>query len=67
MRELAGPLTRHAHAAQAWALDLGMIRTFSSGGVAIDWHQFRAAGIPWDGGARITECLEHQSVVISPD
>ena len=67
MRTLSGPIGRHSHAAQAWALDLEMVRVFSSGGVAIDWHQFRDAGIPWDGGARITECLEYAGVSITTD
>lgn len=67
MRELPGPLNRHHHAAQQWAHAQGMTRTFAGGGVGVDWHQTRAAGIPPAGGARIIERLEHAGVTITPD
>ena len=64
MRDLAGPLNRHAHAAKAWAHAQGMTRSFASGGTGIDWHQVRAAGITWNSGARIIEQLSHAGVTI---
>ena len=67
MRDLAGPLNRHAHAAKAWAHAQGMTRTFATGGVGIDWHQVRAAGISWDSGARLVERLKHAGVTIAAD
>ena len=67
MRDLAGPLNRHAHAAKAWAHAQGMTRTFASGGTGIDFHQVRAAGITWDSGARLVEQLSHAGVTIAAD
>ena len=64
MRDLAGPLNRHAHAAKAWAHAQGMTRIFASGGTGIDWHQVRAAGISWDSGARILERMTTAGVTV---
>ena len=67
MRDLAGPLNRHAHAAESWARSQGMTRIFAGGGVGMDWHRVRAAGISWNSGARVIERLKHAGVTIAAD
>lgn len=59
-----GPLNRHEHASQAWALRNDFSQTFSNGFRGVDWRRLREAGVPSGGGAALDEFLRHSGVEV---